>query len=104
MSQEVYDLNWHTYSDHLQELMKHLMQSNESADVTLVCDDKTKFKAHKFVLNACSPVFQSIIDDLPQKQDSVIFLRGVYPQEMKSILQFTVYVFRTSNILSGKDE
>jgi len=88
MSQEVYDLNWHTYSDHLQGLMKHLMQSNESADVTLVCDDKTKFKAHKFVLNACSPVFQSIIDDLPQKQDSVIFLRGVYPQEMKSILQF----------------
>ena len=54
MSQEVYDLNWHTYSDHLQELMKHLMQSNESADVTLVCDDKTKFKAHKFVLNACN--------------------------------------------------
>ena len=68
-------------------MMQHLMQSDESIDVTLVCEDKTKFKAHKFVLNACSPVFQSIINDLPQK-DPVIYLRGVLAQEMKSILQF----------------
>ena len=63
------------------------MQSNESTDVTLVCEDKSKFKAHKFVLNACSPVFQSINNDLPQK-DPVIYLRGVLAPEMKSILQF----------------
>ena len=67
MSQEQFNLNWKTYSDHLQELLQQLFQSNESTDVTLVCDDKTKFKAHKFVLNACSPVFQSMIMDLPQK-------------------------------------
>merc|ERR1712002_1320174 len=64
------------------------MNSHKSADVTLVCNDKTKFKAHKFVLSACSPVFQSIIDDLPYKEYSFIYLRGVQPQEMKSILQF----------------
>merc|ERR1712002_842739 len=64
------------------------MNSHKSADVTLVCNDKTKFKAHKFVLSACSPVFQSIIDDLPQREHTFIYLRGVEPQEMKSILQF----------------
>ena len=85
---EQFSLNWHTYSDHLKELMETLMNTNKSADVTLVCNDKTKFKAHKFVLSACSPVFQSIIDDLPNKDDSFIYLRGVEPQEMKSILQF----------------
>merc|ERR1712221_26974 len=69
-------------------MMKTLMNTNKSADVTLVCNDKTKFKAHKFVLSACSPVFQSIIDDLPNKDDSFIYLRGIGPQEMKSILQF----------------
>merc|ERR1712035_134678 len=85
---EQFNLNWHTYSDHLKELMETLMNTNKSADVTLVCNDKTKFKAHKFILSACSPVFQSIIDDLPHKGDSFIYLRGVEPQEMKSILQF----------------
>ena len=84
---EQFNLNWHTYNDHLKEMMKHLMQSNESTDITLVCEDRTKFKAHKFVLNACSPLFQSIINDLSAR-DPVIFLRGVFAQEMKSILQF----------------
>ena len=84
---EQFNLNWHTYNDHLKEMMKNLMQSNESTDVTLVCEDRTKFNAHKFVLNACSPLFQSIIYDLPQK-DPVIYLRGVLAPEMKSILQF----------------
>ena len=62
MSREQMKLSWQTFSDHLIEMLKNLMLSNESTDVTLVCDDKTKFKAHKFVLNACSPVFQAIIN------------------------------------------
>ena len=88
MSQEQYNVNWDTYHVHLKEMMASLMDSNGTADVTLVCDDKIQFKAHKFILNSCSPVFQSIINDLPQKEHSVIFLRGVFAQEMKSILQF----------------
>ena len=102
---EQFNLNWHTYNDHLKEMMQHLMQSNESTDVTLVCEDRTKFKAHKFVLNACSPTFQSIINDLPQK-DPVIYLRDVFAPEMKSILQFmylghaTLYQERINQFLN----
>ena len=88
MSQEQFTLNWHTYSDHLKDLMQILMQSNKSSDVTIVCEDKTRFKVHKFVINACSPVFQSIIDNLPENEGSVVYLRGVFSQEMKSIIQF----------------
>ena len=84
---EQFNLNWHNFNDHLKEMMQNLMKSFESSDVTLVCEDKTKFKAHQFVLNACSPVFKSIINGLPQK-DPVIYLRGVLASEMKSILQF----------------
>ena len=54
---EKLNLNWHTFNDHLKDMMQNLMLSNESTDVILVCEDKTKFKAHKFVLNACSSVF-----------------------------------------------
>jgi len=80
-------LNMDMFNEHLKAIMQNLMLSNDSTDITLVCEDKTKFKAHKFVLNACSPVFQSIIIDLPQN-NPVIYLRGVLAQEMKSILQF----------------
>ena len=87
MHQEKYKLNWHTYSDHLREMLHEMMKSNELTDVTLVCDDKRQFKAHKIVLSACSSVFKSIINDLPQNS-SVIYLRGIQHQEMESILEF----------------
>ena len=85
---EIFNLNWDTYPDHLKGMMKNLMDSNDSADVTLMCEDKTKFKAHKFVLSSCSPLFKSMISDLPQKEVSVIYLKGVLASEMNSILQF----------------
>ena len=88
MSAELLNLNWHTYSDHLRDMMQNLMQSNVLSDLTLICEDKTRFKAHKFVLIACSPVFKSIIDDLPQNEGSVVYLRGILASELKSILQF----------------
>ena len=87
MSQEKYNLNWHTYSDHLREMLHEMMKSNELTDVTLVCDDKRQFKAHKIVLSASSSVFKSIVHDLPQN-NSVIYLRGIQHQEMESILEF----------------
>ena len=87
MHQEKYNLNWHTYSDHLREMLHEMMKSNELTDVTLVCDDKKQFQAHKIVLSACSSVFKSIINDLPQNS-SVIYLRGIQHQEMESILEF----------------
>ena len=60
MHQEKYNLHWHTYSDHLREMFHEMMKSDELTDVTLVCDDKKQFKAHKIVLSACSSVFKSI--------------------------------------------
>ena len=87
MNQEKYNLNWHTYSDHLREMLHEMMKSDQLTDVTLVCDDKKQFKAHKIVLSACSSVFKSIINDLPQ-DSSVIYLRGIQHQEMESILEF----------------
>ena len=87
MSQEKYNLNWHTYSDHLREMLHEMMKSNELTDVTLVCDDKRQFKAHKIVLSACSSVFRNIVNDLPQNC-SVIYLKGIQHQEMESILEF----------------
>ena len=87
MNQEKYNLNWHTYSDHLKEMLQEMMKSSDLSDVVLICDDKTQLKAHKIILSACSSVFRDIIKDLPQN-NSVIYLRGIQHQEMQSILEF----------------
>ena len=42
MTQEKYNLNWHTYSDHLREMLHEMMKSNELTDVTLICDQGNK--------------------------------------------------------------
>ena len=68
-------------------MFKDLYHEREYADVTLVCDDQTQFKAHKIVLSACSPVFKKIIDNNPS-QHPLIYLRGIQSYEMESILQF----------------
>merc|ERR1712133_247137 len=87
MDTEKCNINWHTYSDHLRDMLYEMRESDQLTDVTLVCDDKMQFKAHKIVLSACSPVFKSIINDLSQNS-SVIYLRGIQHQEMESILEF----------------
>ena len=87
MHQEKYNLTWRTYTDHLRGMLHEMMKSEELTDVTLVCDDKKQFRAHRVVLSACSSVFESIIDELPGN-NSVIYLRGIQHQEMESILEF----------------
>ena len=84
--QEKYNLTWHTYTDHLSEMMKSLVTDNAFADVTLVSDDKKYVKAHKNILSFCSPTFKEIFT--LDKSASVIYLKGVNHSELESILQF----------------
>ena len=63
MNQEKFNLRWHTYKDHLRDMLHDMKSSNELTDVTLVSDDKIHFKAHKVVFKSCSPVFKSIVSD-----------------------------------------
>ena len=59
------------FSEQLQLILKDLYQEGENSDVTLVSDDNTQFKAHKFVLGAFSPKLKNIIDK-NQSQNHVI--------------------------------
>ena len=90
--QEKYNLTWNTYSDHLRVMMKEMMTSGDFADVTLICEDKKKIKAHKNILSACSPVLKDI---LQIENSSVIYLKGVNFAEMESILEY-IYLGETT--------
>ena len=86
MNQEKLNLTWHTYTDHVREMLHHMMSSNELTDITLVSADKKKFKAHKVVLSSCSSVFKSIINDT-LLSDAIIYLTGIQSSEIESILK-----------------
>merc|ERR1712126_394697 len=104
---EQLNCNWHTFSDHLKELMQSLMDSKNFSYVTLVCEDKIRLKAHKFVLSACSPILQPLINNLLPGKDSFIDLRGIQSQEMHSLLHFmylgqvTIYKDRMNEFLNA---
>ena len=76
MINEKFTLTWPSHANHFQDVLGNLLKTGESSDVTLVCDDQVKFKSHKFVLNACSPVFESILQESYELQ-SVVYLRGI---------------------------
>ena len=87
MTTEKYDLNWHTFTDHLVDKYKQLFSTKVFADVTLVCDGNQQLKAHKIVLGSCSKIFQQILESHPQKHP-VIYLKDISYQDMESLLQF----------------
>ena len=86
--EEKYNLNWHTYSDHLRNILKEMRFDDSFADVTLVTDDKKQIKAHRNILSACSSVFKEILQINTNNNHPVIYLRGIQYSEMESILQF----------------
>ena len=81
------DLNWHTFTDHVLDNMKHLLSSNQFADVTLVCDDNVRIMAHSFVLSACSLVFSDLFNGESQS-NATVFLKGIDHTDLNQILQF----------------
>ena len=76
---------WHTFTDHLKELLCHMKTDDTFADVTLVSDDGREVRAHKVVLGACSPMIKEL---LTKKDTNIIDLNGIAMEEINSILQF----------------
>lgn len=88
MNYEKFNLKWHSHADHFQEIIGSLYSNVEYSDVTLVCDGQVKFKAHKFVLKACSPVFKSILEEANETEKPIVYLRGVNQAELGTVLEF----------------
>ena len=84
---ENYSLSWEGFPDHLQLMLRELLESEKFADLTLVCEDQTQFRAHQSVLSVSSPVLQRIIENCPS-QHPLIYLRGIQSQEIQAVLQF----------------
>lgn len=63
-----------------------LLQNEALVDVTLACDGLS-MKAHKVVLSACSPYFQSLFVENPC-QHPIVFLKDVRYADLKALVDF----------------
>lgn len=79
-------LRWNNYQTNLTSVFDQLLQNESFVDVTLACDGHS-IKAHKMMLSACSPYFQSLFFDNPC-QHPIIIMRDVKWPELKAAVEF----------------
>ena len=108
MMEEMFNLTWppwHTYTDHLKEMLHQIKLDDTFTDVTLVSDDGRKLRAHKVVLGACSPILKIMLANDADGTD-LIDLKGIAFEEIEAILQFiylgeaTIHKDRMSEFLN----
>ena len=77
------------YVSYMREMMADLLRCPDSADVTIVTDDRREVRAHKAVLKASSGFFKSYLGAYSHsQQNQLVFLRGVNFEELSAILHF----------------
>lgn len=84
---QTYCLRWNNHKSNLVEILDSLIKIETYVDCTIVVDDQVQFKAHRVVLAANSPYFQSILQDMPMDHCSIIF-PGVKAFEMRALLEY----------------
>ena len=84
---------WSSHMNNFKDVIKDLQETEFLSDVTLVCNDDTQIKAHKFVLIGSSPVLRTMLLQSSQK-DTIVFLRGVDRRELQWVLEF-MYIGET---------
>ncbi|KAH8240054.1 hypothetical protein KR032_010734 [Drosophila birchii] len=85
-SSQQFCLRWNNYQSNLTTIFDQLLQNECFVDVTLACDGRS-MKAHKMVLSACSPYFQTLLAETPC-QHPIVIMRDVNWSDLKAIVEF----------------
>lgn len=84
---EKFNLKWDDYKSNWTKSLSFLRKDSESADVTLISDDKVKFSAHKILLSSCSNLFKSILKG-HSSANPLLYLGGVSSDNLDFILDY----------------
>ncbi|KAK7869678.1 hypothetical protein R5R35_010036 [Gryllus longicercus] len=86
MNCEELSLRWQDHHEALLAVFENLLRSNTLVDCTLAAEGRT-LKAHKVVLSACSPYFQTVFKEESEKHP-IIILKDVKFWTLKAVVDF----------------
>ncbi|XP_023227797.1 zinc finger protein 629-like isoform X2 [Centruroides vittatus] len=86
MGTQQFCLKWNNHQTNMLTVFDQLLSSEALVDVTLACEGLS-LKAHKMVLSACSPFFQSLFLENPCKHPIVI-MKDMKYTDLKAIVDF----------------
>uniref|UniRef100_A0A8D8ZA63 Protein bric-a-brac 2 n=1 Tax=Cacopsylla melanoneura TaxID=428564 RepID=A0A8D8ZA63_9HEMI len=86
MGSKSFHLRWNNHLTNLRSLLESLYNDQNLVDVTLSCKDGT-VRAHKLMLSACSPYFETIFRS-HEVEHPVVILKGVSKKEMKCLVDY----------------
>ena len=84
---EKFSLKWNDYQSNWTQSLLELRNDKESADITLISEDKVKFLAHKIVLSSCSKTFKFILQG-NFHANPILYLSGVNSVNLGFILDY----------------
>jgi len=88
-----FNLSWQGFNDCFTTAFKSLNGDDPFSDITLICKQKKKLKAHKVIISACSSFFKKILLDLPSGHLN-LYLDSISFDDLKNVISF-MYSGRT---------
>jgi hypothetical protein len=81
------NFSWREHPTRTVSQVSSLMGKSDHSDVRLYCNRRL-FHAHKLVLMAASPYFESLFNELPSGQLPVVVIRNARPEVVELILTY----------------
>ena len=87
---EKFCLKWNDSQINWTKSLSDLRNDKESADVTLISDDKVKLSAHKILLSSCSNVFKFILKG-SSHANPLLYLSGISSVNLGYLLDYIYF-------------
>ena len=90
-------LQWNDFEKNISQAFKQLREDQDFFDVTIACEDE-EVEAHKLVLSACSPFFQTLFKRY-KHDHPLLYLKNVKYSDFSNLLDFIYYGMQIGIVL-----